>query len=60
MIFDIIFEKYKQITFIIITHKLQILNKFDYIYLIDDGEIKKEGIPGEIVNDISLLGYNVE
>lgn len=60
MIFDLIFEKYKNVTFVVITHKLQILNKFDYVYLIDDGNIHKKGIPADIVNDPSLRGYNFE
>lgn len=60
MIFDLIFEKYNYITFIIITHKLQILNKFDYVYLIDDGKISKQGVPADIINDPSLKGYNFD
>jgi len=60
LIFGLIFEKYKETTFIIITHKLQILSKFDFVYLIDDGRISKEGIPADIINDPSLKGYNFE
>lgn len=47
-IFNIIFEKFKEITFVVITHKLEILDKFDYVYVIEDGEIVNKGIPMEI------------
>lgn len=60
LLFDIIFEKYKDITFIIITHKLQILNKFDCVYLIDEGKIIKQGAPKEFITDYTFKSYELK
>ncbi len=42
-IYDNLFKKYKGKTVISSLHKLNLLNKFDYIYLFDGGKIVAEG-----------------
>ncbi len=49
LILDLMLKKFPQITFIAIVHKLYILEKFDYIYVIENGEIVDKGIPSEML-----------
>lgn len=49
MILDLIIKKFPEITFIVIVHKLYILEKFDYLYVIENGEIADEGKPSEML-----------
>jgi ABC-type multidrug transport system fused ATPase/permease subunit len=41
--------RYSQSIIIVITHRLSILSELDYLYSLDEGKIKFEGQPGEIL-----------
>jgi ABC-type bacteriocin/lantibiotic exporter with double-glycine peptidase domain len=49
LILDLMLKKFPQITFMAIVHKLYILEKFDYIYVIENGEIVDKGTPSEML-----------
>jgi ATP-binding cassette subfamily C (CFTR/MRP) protein 10 len=49
-LFNILFEKFNHTTFIVIAHKLNILNKFDNILVIEGGKIAECGTPRMILN----------
>ena len=54
LILDIIFKKFKEITIIAIVHKLNVLKKFDFLYVIENGEIIEQGTPLKILKKSNL------
>ena len=54
LIYDAIFDKFKNSTIISSVHKLNIINKFDYIYVFKEGKIVEHGTYDEL---IKLDGY---
>ena len=50
ILFDIILNKFSNITFIVIAHKLNILRNFDTIIVLDHGKIKEINSPNNILN----------
>lgn len=50
LIYDAIFHKFKKSTIISSVHKLNIIDKFDYIYVFKNGKIVESGTFKELVN----------
>ena len=50
-IHDNIFKEFKDKTIISSIHRLNLLNKFDYIYMFDDGKIVAEGTLDELMKN---------
>jgi ATP-binding cassette subfamily C (CFTR/MRP) protein 1 len=49
LLFNILFKNFSSITFIVIAHKLNILDVFDSIIVIEDGRIKEINKPNSIL-----------
>ena len=48
LIYDAIFKKFKSSTIISSVHKLNIIDKFDYVYVFNNGRIVESGTPGAL------------
>lgn len=57
-IYDKVFKEFKDKTIISSIHKLNLLTKFDYIYLFRDGKIIAKGTLEELKNDIHFKRFS--
>lgn len=51
---DQLFKKFPETTFIAICHKLNVLDKFDTVIVINNGSIVEKGTPQEILKSSSI------
>ncbi|MDN5214982.1 ABC transporter ATP-binding protein [Fulvivirgaceae bacterium BMA12] len=54
-IFDSIFNKLKGKTIIASIHRLHLLEKFDYVYILQEGQLVDEGTPHHLTNHSSIF-----